>query len=170
MKKGLKFAAASVMVLLSAGVIGVWTIVYLKDSGNEDKHSPEQLAAETNKEPQLVQDYGDTENPEYADAGAFIKEFHEFYNQTTGWERINDLNMPDQIARAEAAKAYAGYFIPLTEDPALKNDLEAITMHADSVIAGNAETVLTLHRYFHDLDIAVNGYVHEQIFGVTESK
>ncbi|MEK3807475.1 hypothetical protein MHB63_13105 [Bacillus sp. FSL H8-0547] len=166
MKKGLKIAAAAVLVLLSAGVIGVWTMVYLKNTGAEEHPT----AAETNRPPQQVQDYGDTENPEYADAGEFIKKFHEFYNQTTGWERINDLNMPDQIARAEAAKAYAGHFIPLTEDSALKADLEAITMHADSVIAGNAETVLTLHRYFHDLDIAVNGYVHEQIFGVTESK
>ncbi|MDX8290366.1 hypothetical protein SLL00_11205 [Metabacillus indicus] len=166
MKKGLKIAAAAVMVMLAAGVIGVWTMVYLKNTSAEENPT----AAETNWHPQQVQDYGDTENPEYADAGGFIKKFHEFYNQTTGWERINDLNMPDQIARAEAAKAYAGYFIPLTEDPALKNDLEAIIMHADSVIAGNAETVLTLHRYFHDLDIAVNGYVHEQIFGVTESK
>ncbi|MBX4341395.1 hypothetical protein K4G93_25030, partial [Mycobacterium tuberculosis] len=78
-----------------------------------------------------------------ADAGEFIKKFHEFYNQTTGWERINDLNMPDQIARAEAAKAYAGHFIPLREDFALNADLEAITMHADSVIAGNGDTFLT---------------------------
>jgi hypothetical protein len=78
--------------------------------------------------------------------------------------------MADQTARATAAKAYAAHFVPLVEDPALKTDLESIIRHSKSVINGNADTVQTLNRYFHDLDIVINGYVHEDFFGVVESE
>ncbi|MDQ0857890.1 hypothetical protein [Bacillus sp. V2I10] len=78
--------------------------------------------------------------------------------------------MSDQTARAAAAKAYATHFVPLVEDPALKTDRESIIRHSESLINGNADTVQTLHRYFHNLDIVINGYVHENFFGMVESE
>ncbi|MFY0762155.1 hypothetical protein AB1K32_25480 [Metabacillus dongyingensis] len=174
MKQGLKFISITLAGIAAVAIIGLCTIFYLDKDNTAVKNQEEDepIAAETAEAltEQPVQDYGNTEKPEYTDAGEFIADFHAFYNETTGWDRIDSINMADQSARATAAKAYAAHFVPLVEDPALKTDLESIIRHSESVINGNADTVQTLHRYFHDLDIVINGYVHEDFFGVVESK
>jgi hypothetical protein len=173
MKQVLKISSITLAGIAAVAIIGLCTMFFLdKDYTVEKNQEEEPIAGETAEAPaeQPVQDYGNTENPEYTDAGEFIADFHAFYNETTGWDRIDSLNMVDQTARAVAVKAYATHFVPLVEDQALKTDLESIIRHSESVINGNADTVQTLHRYFHDLDIVINGYVHEDFFGVVESE
>ncbi|MCM3597890.1 hypothetical protein M4D55_19150 [Metabacillus idriensis] len=174
MIQGLKIFSITFAALAAITTIGFATMFFLNQDYTKERNQEENepISAATSDEPaeQPVQDYGNTENPEYQDAGEFIADFHAFYNETTGWDRIDSLNMADQTARATAAKAYAAHFVPLVEDEALKTDLESIIRHSESVIYGNSENVQTLHRYFHDLDMVINGYVHEDFFGVVESE
>ncbi|UOK57373.1 hypothetical protein MGI18_23115 [Bacillus sp. OVS6] len=75
-----------------------------------------------------------------------------FYTETTGWDRIGNLNTSTRLVKA------------------LKMDFESIIRHSESVINGNADTIQTLHRYFHNLDIVINGYVYEDFSSVVESE
>lgn len=179
MKRWLKIIGITLAGLAAVGMIGLTiafgTMFFLEKDYTEEKKQEDNEPAVTETAADTaaavpVKDYGNIEKPEYQNAGEFIKDFHKFYNDTTGWDRIENLNMADQEARASAAKGYAEHFIPLVEEQALKNDLQAIIRHSESVINGNGETVQTLHRYFHDLDIVINGYVHEDFFGVVKSK
>lgn len=171
MIQGLKIFIMTFAALAVITTIGFVTMYFLDQDNSEEKNQEdyESIDAEASAE-QPVQDYGNTENPEYQDAGEFIADFHAFYNETTGWNRIDSLNMADQLARATAAKAYAEHFVPLVENEALKTDLQSIIQHSESVINGNSDNVQTLHRYFHDLDMVINGYVHNDFFGVVESE
>ncbi len=179
MKRWLKIIGITLTGTAAVGMIGLTiafgTMFFLEKDYTEEKKQDDNQpavtapAADTTAAEPVI-DYGNIEKPEYQNAREFIKDFHKFYNDTTGWDRIENLNMADQESRASAAKGYAEYFIPIVEDQALKNDLEAIISHSESVINGKWDTVQTMHRFFHDLDIVINGYVHEDFLGVVESK
>ncbi|WP_270182268.1 hypothetical protein [Alkalihalobacillus sp. CinArs1] len=105
---------------------------------------------------------------EYQFVEDFVSDFHAFYNRTTGYGMIERVEMEDQEKHAEAVTAYINIFLENgVEHHDLKVDLQAIKMIASSEL--DEADVRLLHRYFHDLDKAMNGYDHPDTFGVTET-
>lgn len=105
---------------------------------------------------------------EYTFVEDFVSDFHAFYNRTTGYGMIERVEMDDQKKHAEAITAYITIFLEKgVEHHDLKVDLQAMKMIASGDL--NEADVRLLHRYFHDLDKAMNGYDHPDTFGVTET-
>ncbi|WP_347549924.1 hypothetical protein ABFG93_20955 [Pseudalkalibacillus hwajinpoensis] len=106
---------------------------------------------------------------EYGHVEDFVADFHAFYNRTTGYGMIDrKLDVEAQKMQADAAVAYITIFLDkgvAHED--LEKDLKSIKELASS--EPNTLEIRTLHRYFHDLDKAMNHYDHEDTFGVTET-
>ena len=106
---------------------------------------------------------------EYQHVEDFIADFHAFYNRTTGYGMIDrPLDLKAQDRQATAAVAYIDVFLEngvAHED--LKKDLLSIKELSSYPLT--TTEVRALHRYFHDLDKALNNYDHEDTFGVTET-
>ena len=107
-------------------------------------------------------------NPGDENVNAFVASTHAFYNQTTGFGEISRLNHNDQTEKAiEIVTAVNGYLSE--EEGDLNQDLHDIKFIALHYIEhGNTGDVQKLHRYFHDLDIGLNGYgAYDKVWGVT---
>ncbi|WP_273853562.1 hypothetical protein [Guptibacillus spartinae] len=106
---------------------------------------------------------------EYEHVEDFVADFHEFYNRTTGYGMIDrPMDLEAQERQATAAVAYIDVFIEngvVHED--LKKDLLSIKELSNQSLTKTE--IRALHRYFHDLDKALNHYDHEDTFGVTET-
>ena len=106
---------------------------------------------------------------EYNKVEDFIADFHAYYNRTTGYGMIDrELDIEMQQSYANAAVLYIDSFLEkdvIHDD--LKTDLESIK-ELSSYQLTRAE-VRSLHRYYHDLDKALNHYDHQDTFGVTET-
>ncbi|MFT8321864.1 MAG: hypothetical protein ABF649_13245 [Bacillus sp. (in: firmicutes)] len=97
----------------------------------------------------------------------FISTWHDFYNTTLGWGKIDTASYTEQ---KEAAAAILEQLENISvANKKIENDLDSIRQNAQQVINGdNREAMRKLHRYFHDLDIFFNGYDYSQTFGITE--
>ncbi len=104
---------------------------------------------------------------EYKQVEEFVGDFHAFYNRTTGYGMIDrPMDIEAQQVQADAAVAYINVFLEIGVDhDDLKKDLMAIKALASIEIT--TSEVREIHRYFHDLDKALNNYDHEDTFGVT---
>ncbi|MDQ0270471.1 hypothetical protein [Cytobacillus purgationiresistens] len=92
------------------------------------------------------------------DIGSFIAVNHEFYNETLGWGRENNIKWHKQKEQAERIQANLKALS--TDNSDLQEDFTAIDQMAESIIDGTEDkkTALMLHRYFHDLDVVFNEY------------
>ncbi|MGP7816415.1 hypothetical protein [Niallia sp. 01092] len=97
----------------------------------------------------------------------FIADWHNFYNETLGWGKMETASYSEQ---KEAASSILQQLENVSvKNKKIKHDLESIQQHAQQVINGDdRDAMRLLHRYFHDLDILFNGYDYNQTFGVTE--
>lgn len=99
----------------------------------------------------------------------FISKWHDFYNDTLGWGRLETTDYAEQQEAAESILSQAENIV--IDDSNITSDLEHIKEAAKLVAAAdNRDAMRSLHRYFHDLDIYFNGYDYNQTFGVTEFK
>lgn len=99
----------------------------------------------------------------------FISKWHDFYNDTLGWGRLETTDYAEQQEAAESILSQAENIV--IDDSNITSDLEHIKEAAKLVAADdNRDAMRSLHRYFHDLDIYFNGYDYNQTFGVTEFK
>jgi len=99
----------------------------------------------------------------------FISKWHDFYNDTLGWGRLETTDYAKQQEAAESILSQAENIV--IDDSNIASDLEHIKEAAKLVAAAdNRDAMRSLHRYFHDLDIYFNGYDYNQTFGVTEFK
>ena len=104
----------------------------------------------------------------YDDVNAFVASTHAFYNQTTGFGEISKLNHTDQTEKAIEIVSVINVYSKeekgkLNQD---LNDIKFIALHY--IEHGTIGDVQKLHRYFHDLDIGLNGYgAFDKIWGVT---
>jgi hypothetical protein len=107
----------------------------------------------------------------YKNVGAFIAEFHRKYNDTLGWGEINSVNWDEQ---KKTATDISTILVSVdTENADLRTDLQTIADYAEAIETGrqDKQTLITLHRYFHDLDILLNGYSQtDDFFNITEYK
>jgi hypothetical protein len=101
------------------------------------------------------------------DGHSFISKYHEFYNDTLCWGRIDTASYSEQAQTArEILQSLEG--VKITNKDIAK-DFESIKENAKIVVKeDNREAMRQLHRLFHDLDIYFNGYDYYQTFGVTE--
>lgn len=96
----------------------------------------------------------------------FIGQLHNFYNETLGWGRIDTASYTEQQQKAEL-------IIDALEnvdvmDAAVQMDFDKIKELAEIVASkDDREAMRKLHRYFHDLDIYLNGYDYNQTFQIT---
>ncbi|WP_445491965.1 hypothetical protein [Niallia sp. 03133] len=97
----------------------------------------------------------------------FIANWHNFYNNTLGWGKIDTASYTEQ---KEAATSILQQLNGISvKNKQIENDLNSMKQNAQLVIKGDdREAMRKLHRYFHDLDIFFNGYDYNQTFGVTE--
>jgi hypothetical protein len=100
----------------------------------------------------------EAETSKYKNVGLFIKDFHDKYNDSLGWGRIDSVKWSEQTDIATEILHVMDKI--QTKNQALQQDLDKISSYANDVISGkeDKDTLLKLHRYFHDLDIEFNGY------------
>lgn len=104
----------------------------------------------------------------YDNVNAFVASTHAFYNQRTGFGEISKLNHADQTDKAIEIVSVVNVYSK-EEKGKLNQDLQDIKLIALHYIEhGTTGDVQKLHRYFHDLDIGLNGYgAYDKVWGVT---
>ncbi|CDQ40858.1 hypothetical protein [Virgibacillus salexigens] len=133
-----------------------------------NEENSQQNNDETSKNIEHVQE---TVGKQHQEIGAFISETHAFYNETTGYGGINNLDWDEQQSKAKAIQSQIHLQLRDVKNESLKNDLEKVNVFAKRVVQDQSvEAVQSLHRYFHDLDIALNEYNgYDKIWNVTET-
>lgn len=127
-----------------------------------------ELTEEDNKEIERVRaDVG----KEHTELGQYVSDMHKYYNKTTGYGSIGRLDWDDQREKADELIEKMEGYITEVENPALSADIERIQELANAVLdEKESDHVRQLHRYFHDLDIALNEYKEfDRIWNVTET-
>lgn len=96
----------------------------------------------------------------------FIANWHNFYNDSLGWGKLDTANYFEQ--KEAASNILVELESVSIQNKQLKKDFEQIKKHAEIVTAeDNRNSIRDLHRYFHDLDIYFNGYDYKETFGIT---
>ncbi|WP_252315348.1 hypothetical protein [Sinobaca sp. H24] len=139
-------------------VIGVSAYLYVT--------AQQEQQAQTEKEVEEIQE---TVGEDHEDIGEIVRTSHQFYNNTAGYGGLQSLEMDKQIDQAEENIEHVNEMDP--DSASLEEDLGEIKSLSESVAANREiEDVRMLHRYFHDLDIALNYYDgNTKIWGVTET-
>ncbi|WP_249870672.1 hypothetical protein [Oceanobacillus saliphilus] len=107
---------------------------------------------------------------EHAEIGQFVSSVHDFYNKTTGYGGINNLDWDEQKEQSEYVINTIEDMKTDISDEALIADLESIVTLAQGTFEEeDSSNVRYLHRYFHDLDIALNAYSSYDLWNVTET-
>ncbi|WP_087973514.1 hypothetical protein [Oceanobacillus rekensis] len=112
-----------------------------------------------------------TVGQENLEAAQFVAMMHGFYNETAGYGGINNLNWEEQKENSHQVIRTIEELKPDISDESLIIDLESIqTLAQNTLDEMNSSDVRNLHRYFHDLDIALNDYdTYDKIWKVTET-
>lgn len=97
----------------------------------------------------------------------FISDWHDFYNDTVGWGRLETTSYEAQ--KEAALKIIESLNNVEVSNNQIAEDLQHIVANAQKVLQQDDRTAMrNLHRYFHDLDIYFNGYNYNQTFGITD--
>ena len=110
------------------------------------------------------------ENNKEQSAHTFISDFHDFYNDTVCYGRVNSLDMVEQTEALD--KILATIKVLKTNNADLRADFSTIAELAKEAKENKSNSdsmnFILLHRYFHDLDIYFNGYDYSYAIGVTK--
>jgi len=106
---------------------------------------------------------------QYQNGHEFISYYHEFYNETLCYGRIEIANYSNQKGAAkEIIETLKNIEV---QNDKLKEDFQQIEKYAQKVVEKDDRNAMRmLHRLFHDLDIYFNGYSYNTTFGVTKFK
>ena len=97
----------------------------------------------------------------------FISNWHDFYNESLGWGRLETTSYEKQ--KEAALSILDGLKDIKVADEQIAEDINDIATNAKVVAQKDDRVAMrNLHRYFHDLDIYFNGYNYDQTFGITE--
>lgn len=167
------------VVLIAAGIYGGFILfssghseqvatINGKDQEINEEKSQDDIPTDIIHEP-ASKDIIIFSSGEFSNGHEFIVEFHQFYNNTLCWGRVNTANYKEQKDKAlEIVEVFKGIEI---NDEDLYNDFIQIENSAKKVIeSDNRKAMIELHRLFHDLDIHLNGYARDDTFGVTAFK
>lgn len=137
-------------------------------SSETDEEQDEFASKKTLEQVEKIQE---TVGKKHEDIGKFVSDIHNFYNETTGYGRIDSLNWEQQKKKAKEIANELQEKAAKIENKSLERDIEEI-LNLTKDIQDKKETsvVRALHRMFHDLDIALNSYNEsDKIWGVTET-
>ncbi|MCC2251830.1 MAG: hypothetical protein ACQEWU_14310 [Bacillota bacterium] len=138
--------------------------------------STEIVDAKNNEKKEQTKKIAEQENESVsqnkADIGDFIAQAHDFYNDTTGYGAINDIDWDEQVTQAQTIRETINNQLGEIANESLIRDLDAIKKLTNQLEQEkNMNTVRQLHRYFHDLDIVWNNYSRsKKLWGVTETE
>lgn len=123
------------------------------------------------KDEEKVEEVRETVGQDHQDIGQFVSDTHDFYNETTGYGSISSLDWDKQRDEANVILDTLDEQLPNVENETLKNDLERIRELVNAVLDDReTDHVRSLHRMFHDLDIALNDYnAYDKIWNATET-
>ena len=111
-------------------------------------------------------------NNQEQSAHAFVNDFHDFYNDTVCYGRVNSLNLAEQVEALDEILVTLN--VLKTNNADLRADFDKIAELARELKENKTNPDLInftlLHRYFHDLDIYFNGYDYSYAWGVTKYK
>ena len=164
-----------VTILLATG-IGVYVYFSLENGSEKTNDSiPKETVTTESKEDidqEVVNEPVEESILTLADGTSghsFIAKYHQFYNQTLGWGRIETTDYAEQSRVAqEILDKLEGAQINHVD---LVADIESIKHYAKIVTErDDRDAMRMLHRYFHDLDIYLNGYDYSQTWDVTKFK
>jgi len=144
----------------------------LETKNNEDVRKIREAVAATNEANKDIAVFQqDSVKKDFKSVGIFISKFHQKYNQSLGWGGIDSVKWEAQMETAAEINSILKSI--QTDNGDLHADFEAISKYAKTIESGERDkkALLKLHRYFHDLDIEVNGYKKtNDYFNVTEYK
>jgi cytoskeletal protein RodZ len=150
-------------IVAGLGMVGVFAAAYILISLFSG-------AEETAKQPGKT--FVATEEiKEFTTIGSFISYFHDFYNETACYGRMDSLNWEEQKAAAENILHSLGGL--KTDNKDLSKDFKEMAKMASEIKNDekNKSMIKKLHRYFHDLDIHYNGYQGSaDVFRITQFK
>jgi hypothetical protein len=160
---------ATLFVLAFALYVGY--SLWENEQGNNVREIREAVAANSDRNEDIAVFQQESNSRDYKSVGSFISKFHEKYNQSLGWGGIDSIKWDEQRKIAtEINTILAGIQTDISE---LQVDFDAISSYAKIIEKGKKDkaALLKLHRYFHDLDIELNGYKQtNDYFDVTEYK
>jgi cytochrome c556 len=176
----MKFWTWTIIILLSVTAIGVSSFFIMQTFF--DSNSPLQTKNERSVVKEASAEVEESFNTEkvntpvneevvaLADGTSghtFISNWHDFYNETLGWGRLETTSYEEQ---KEAALSILKEMKDIkVSDDKIAQDMEDITANAQVIAEKDDRAAMrNLHRYFHDLDIYFNGYNYNQTFGITE--
>ncbi|KAA9021808.1 hypothetical protein [Niallia endozanthoxylica] len=142
----------------------VWVIAIKTEPFGNQVKGQAVLASQGEK---MIENQVEIASEPFVSHSEFIQKGHQFYNDTTGWGRIEALNWEDQQKFAQLLLISLN---EIGEKESLQKDLIHIQSLATFIVENNKEKehILFLHRIFHDLDIDVNQYEHEDYFDITK--
>ncbi|MFG6113564.1 hypothetical protein ACGTN9_00135 [Halobacillus sp. MO56] len=168
----------TILLILLAGALGFFGVMIFTDiNGNDDtekaatetSEAEEKSQSESGKEAEASETSSKTT---FEDAGDLISIAHSFYNDTTGYGELDD--GVDWKAQSEQASRFLSYIKSKTfeDPPTLQADMEAVSSYLEKIANGSQDenNIIQAHRYFHDLDIAINDYTnYKEVWDVTET-
>ncbi|MFD1019365.1 hypothetical protein [Thalassobacillus hwangdonensis] len=164
-----------VVVIIVAGA-GYFGFTMVAEVTGDDRENEEEVSKAKSDLTAITVASDDTEASEDSgfqpeNVGVFIAVAHDFYNDTTGYGAY-ETGM-DWERQQEIAMQFTSYIDRTSFDSeTLQADMEDVSVYMDAIIDGSKDinNVLKAHRYFHDLDIAVNDYnAYDKVWGVTET-
>ncbi|MFG6118614.1 hypothetical protein [Thalassobacillus sp. B23F22_16] len=162
-----------VLVVGSLGFFGVLIFTDINENKSENTVASESSIEEENPSESGGEAEAKPANKEgFEDAGDLIAVAHRYYNDTTGYGKLEDgVKWSEQ---REKADQYLTYIEDNTfeDPPTLQTDMDAVAQYLKQIVDGSKEldNVRQAHRYFHDLDIAINNYTnYTDVWDVTET-
>jgi len=166
---------STVVVVLTASTVFFFNLfpfdiqsIFTSDKQTAKEEDGNIASEETIEDVEQVQE---TVGKDHQDVGKFVSSMHDFYNETTGYGGIDDLDWDKQIEQAEDIEVTLEDEIPSVKNQALKNDLVNVRELANQTMKNkDTNNVRELHHMFHDLDIALNSYNgSDKIWNVTKT-
>ncbi|HWO76446.1 MAG TPA: hypothetical protein VNM69_11210 [Bacillus sp. (in: firmicutes)] len=100
---------------------------------------------------------------------AYISRTHDFWNRKLGWGRYKAYDFNEFHRNYEMYTGELNQMIEVSEDEYLKHDLtQAKEYLEDAKTDEDIQSLIYVHRIFHELDVFYNGYDSEQYWGISE--
>ncbi|WP_070121848.1 hypothetical protein [Bacillus marinisedimentorum] len=166
-KKSLFWTIIISMTILAVSSFSIYTMMATGSGEEIDEGTGNNNTVSKEK----VEEIQATIGKQNQDVGRFVAKTHDFYNETLGYGGINSVNWNEQREMARNVTVKTKEFVSSVGSKNLKTDLKDIQRISEAVMDEEQKShILELHRYFHDLDIALNNYGgFDRIWGVTKT-
>ncbi|HAQ08883.1 MAG TPA: hypothetical protein DCR24_15755 [Bacillus bacterium] len=168
--KGRQLILPVALLILAFGIYFGYSI-WQAENDLSIKKIREAAAAQAEKEQEAAVFHKESAEQDYKTVGVFISDSHEWYNQTLGWGAIGSVKWDEQKQKAGNINLVLKDI--QTDNANLQADFEKISEYSNAIANGikETQTLLKMHRYFHDLDIEFNGYKKtKDYYNITEYK